>query len=39
MLIPILTYAYNLEYNERPDYQQLKFLLRKVLMDRDIVVE
>ena len=39
MLLPFLTYAYNLEYEERPDYQQLKFMLKKVLMDRDLVVE
>ena len=34
LFLPILTYAYELEYKERPDYNKMKFLFRKILMDR-----
>ena len=34
-LIPMLSYAYDLQFEERPDYERLKFMFRKVLMDKD----
>ena len=39
MLVPFLTYAYELEFEDRPDYEKIKFLLRKILMDRDYAIE
>ena len=32
-LVPMLSYAYDLEFKEKPDYERLKFMFRKVLMD------
>ena len=29
IMAEILTYAYSLEYEERPDYNRLKFMLKK----------
>ena len=34
-LIPMLSHAYDLEFKEKPDYERLKFMFRKVLMDKD----
>ena len=39
MLVPLLTYAYELEFKERPNYEKMKFLLKKILMDRDYAIE
>jgi hypothetical protein len=32
-MVEILSYAYNLEYEERPDYNRLKFMFKKILLD------
>ena len=37
MLVEILTYAYNLEYEERPDYNRLRFMYKKILLDKDFI--
>lgn len=37
--MPLLTYAYSLEFTDRPDYEKMKFMLKKILMDRDYVPE
>ena len=36
-LIPLLQYAYDLEFEEKPDYERLKFMFQKVLMDKDFM--
>jgi hypothetical protein len=33
----ILTYAYSLEYDERPDYNRLKFMMKKIMLDREYI--
>ena len=37
MLLPVMRYAYDLEFDERPDYERIKFMLRKILIKRDFV--
>lgn len=32
-LTPVLEYAYSLSFEERPDYNQICFMLKKVLLD------
>jgi hypothetical protein len=32
ILLPFASYAYDLEFEERPDYEKLKFFLRKIIM-------
>ena len=34
-LLPLLEYAYKLGFDERPDYQRMKFMFRKILMEKD----
>lgn len=34
ILLPLLKYAYELKYDEEPNYSQLKFLLTKILLDK-----
>lgn len=34
-LYPLLKYSYRLEFEERPDYEKMKFLLKKILLERD----
>jgi len=34
-----MTYAYGLEYEERPNYERMKFLCKKVIMDKGYVVD
>ena len=34
-LLPILTEAYKYKYEEQPDYGKLRFMLEKILMERD----
>jgi hypothetical protein len=34
-LVPILTEAYKYKYNEQPNYAKLRFMLEKILMERD----
>jgi hypothetical protein len=36
-LLPFLRYSYKLEYEQRPDYNKLRFMLKKVLMNKDVV--
>ena len=36
-LSPLLKYSYNLEYTQRPDYNYLRFMLKKILLDRDYI--
>ncbi len=36
-LVEILTYAYSLEYDERPDYNRLKFMMKKIMLDREYI--
>lgn len=31
----MLIMAYELDFKEKPDYERLKFMFRKILMDRD----
>ena len=33
----MLSYAYDLDFKEKPDYERLKFMFRKVLMDKDFL--
>ena len=35
-LKPVLEYAYNLEFEEEPDYEKLKFMLKKMLLDENM---
>ena len=35
--LEVFEYAQSLEYYERPDYQYIKFLLRKICLDKNIV--
>jgi len=35
ILKPLLSYAYDLEYDEQPDYGRVKFYFQKILMDED----
>lgn len=35
ILLPLLSYAYSLEYDEQPDYKRIKFYFQKILMDED----
>ena len=30
-----MQYAYDLEFDERPDYERMKFLFRKILIDKN----
>ena len=39
VLLPLLSYAYELQYDEEPDYLKMKFLFKKILMDRHMSVE
>ena len=34
-LLPLLEYAYKLGFDERPDYTRMKFMFRKILMEKD----
>ena len=34
-LLPLLEYAYKLDFDERPDYKRMKFMFRKILMEKD----
>jgi hypothetical protein len=36
ILKPLLSYAYDLEYDEQPDYGRVKFYFQKILMDEDL---
>jgi hypothetical protein len=36
-LIDILNYAYNLEFEEKPDYARLKFMLQKIMLDKEYI--
>ena len=36
-LKPVLEYAYSLGFEEEPDYTKLKFLLKKILLDEEVV--
>ena len=36
-MVEILSYAYNLEYEERPDYNRLKFMFKKILLDQEYI--
>jgi hypothetical protein len=35
ILEPLLTYAYSLKYDERPDYGRVSFNFEKILMDKN----
>lgn len=37
MLLPLLKYAYALNFDEKPDYERIKFMLRKILIKRDFL--
>ena len=39
VLLPLLSYAYELSYEEEPDYHKIKFLFKKILMDSRMPVE
>ena len=32
---PLLQFAYNIGFEERPDYNKIKFMLQKLQLDRD----
>jgi hypothetical protein len=32
-----LNYAYNLEFDERPDYARLKFMMQKIMLDKEYI--
>lgn len=34
---PILKYTYELEYEEEPDYNRLRYMFKKILLDQDFV--
>ena len=34
-LLPLLEYAYDLDFDEKPDYERLKFLFKKILIEKD----
>ena len=34
---PLLKYAYRLEFEERPDYEKMKFMLKKILLERSFI--
>ena len=34
-LLPLLEYAHDLEFDEKPDYERLKFLFKKILIEKD----
>lgn len=38
-MLDLLNYAYELEFDERPDYERIKFLFRKILLDRNFLPE
>ena len=31
----ILEYSYNIDFDAKPDYKQIKFMLKKILLDMD----
>jgi hypothetical protein len=33
--LPLLRYAYSLEFNEEPDYEKIRFMLKKIVLDID----
>ena len=35
--LPLLRYAYKLEFEERPDYRRIQFLMKKILLNRDFI--
>ena len=37
IFLQFLSYSYSLEFEQRPDYNRLRFLLKKVLMNMDVV--
>ena len=39
VLLPLLSYAYELQYDQEPDYHKIKFLFKKILMDNHMSVE
>jgi hypothetical protein len=36
-LYPLLKYSYKLSYEERPNYSKLKFLIKKILIEREYI--
>ena len=36
-LYPLLKYAYKLEFKESPDYNNIRFLLKKILLDKNYI--
>ena len=36
-LYPFLKYAYKIGYEERPDYQYIRFILKKILLDKNFI--
>ena len=39
VLTPVLEYAYNLAFRERPDYSKITFMLKKTLLDMNKIPE
>lgn len=37
MFEPFLRYTYSLKFEETPDYNKLRFILKKILLDRDLM--
>ena len=37
MLLPLVKYAYALNFDEKPDYERIKFMFRKILIKRDFL--
>ena len=38
-LYPIIKYAYSLSFEEKPNYEKIKFMLKKILLDRNYLPE
>ena len=36
-LYPLLKYSYKLDYEERPDYKKIKFILEKILLEKNYI--
>lgn len=37
MFESFLEYTYSLEFDETPDYNKIRFLLKKILLDNDLI--
>jgi hypothetical protein len=38
-MYPLLKYAYCLKFEEKPNYEYLKFIMKKIMLDRNLIPE